>query len=63
MSKEEVFDLVDKSIDELYNREKQVVYNRKQVCETIDKILFNMEGMRKIEHILESKCINQTLKN
>lgn len=51
MGQEQIFDLIDISIDDLYDREKDVLTNRKDVEYTIDKIKFKLEGEKKIRYV------------
>lgn len=55
MNQDDIFKLIDGSIDDLYSREKDVISNRKNVETTIDKIKFNIEGKKQIQHMLRSK--------
>lgn len=46
-----IFNLIDTEIERLYNREKEVVSNRKTIEDRIDKIKFFITGSKKIEYI------------
>ena len=51
MSQEEVFNLIDSSIDSLYTREKDIKTNRAEIEYRIDKLKFNLEAKKKIEYV------------
>ena len=44
--------MIDKEIDMLYKREKTITTNRHQVGNFIDKLYFQLEGRKKIEHLI-----------
>jgi hypothetical protein len=46
-----IFNLIDTEIDKLYNRERDVVSNRHDVEDRIERIKFNVTGSKKIEYI------------
>ena len=50
-SQDEIFRLIDDSIDNIYAREKDMVTNRSQVEHVIDKIKFKLEGIKKINYL------------
>lgn len=47
-----IFFLIDDEIDKLYDREKDVKTNKPEVESRIDKILFALEGKKKIEYLV-----------
>lgn len=50
-----IFSLIDNEIDKLYDRERQVKTNRPEIENRIDKLLFILEGKKKIEYLMRSK--------
>jgi len=53
IEQEKLFNFLDNCIETLYNREKEVVCNRKQVENIIDKAIFQLQGRKKIEYLIK----------
>lgn len=55
IKQEELFNNIDDQINILYTRESKVVSNKERVRYTIDKLLFQLEGRKKIEYLLRGQ--------
>lgn len=51
MLQDDIFNLIDDEIDKIYDREKEVKTNKPDVENRIDKMLFQLEGQKKIEYL------------
>lgn len=56
-----IFSLIDDEIDKLYDREKKVASNKEMVQNRIDKLIFNLEGKKKIEYLMEKNNVSARL--
>lgn len=54
VDQDKLFNELDRQIDELYKREKEVVSNKKQVQNLIDKIMFSIEGKNKVNALIKT---------
>ena len=50
-----LFDTIDKAVEDLYNREKEIKNNKYSVGQTIDKLIFKIEGENRIKYLMEKK--------
>lgn len=46
-----IFETIDRHLDALYTREKDTIYNKKQVSDFIDRYKFILEGQRKLQYL------------